>query len=111
MRSAYRALHEAIAPTAAADLAVRSEALDRAYVDQGITFSLSGQERPFPPDIVPRVISASEWNKLVEGIVQRVRALRPDQRNDMQIGNRHVWVATTPACHRSPRPRSTSRST
>jgi uncharacterized circularly permuted ATP-grasp superfamily protein len=33
---------------------VRSEALDRAYVDQGITFSLSGQERPFPLDIVRR---------------------------------------------------------
>jgi uncharacterized circularly permuted ATP-grasp superfamily protein len=43
VRSAYRALHEAIAPTAAADLAVRSEALDRAHVDQGITFSLSGR--------------------------------------------------------------------
>ena len=28
-------------------------------VDQGITFSLSGQERPFPLDIVPRVISAA----------------------------------------------------
>ena len=58
IRGPYRALHEAIAPTAAADLKVRSEALDRAYVDQGITFSLSGKERPFPLDIVPRVISA-----------------------------------------------------
>jgi uncharacterized circularly permuted ATP-grasp superfamily protein len=75
VRSSYRALHDAIAPTAAADLAVRSEALDRAYVDQGITFSLSGQERPFPLDIVPRVISAAEWSKLAKGIVQRVRAL------------------------------------
>jgi len=75
VRSAYRALHNAIAPTAAADLAVRSEALDRAYVDQGITFSLSGQERPFPLDIVPRVISAAEWGKLAKGIVQRVKAL------------------------------------
>jgi uncharacterized circularly permuted ATP-grasp superfamily protein len=75
VRSAYRALHDAIAPTAAADLAVRSEALDRAYVDQGITFSLSGQERPFPLDIEPRVISAAEWSKLARGIVQRVQAL------------------------------------
>ena len=75
IRSPYRALHEAIAPTAAADLKVRSEALDRAYVDQGITFSLSGQERPFPLDIVPRVISAAEWTKLQRGIVQRVQAL------------------------------------
>ena len=75
VRSSYRALHEAIAPTAVADLAARSEALDRAYLDQGITFSLSGQERPFPLDIVPRVISAGEWNRLQRGIVQRVRAL------------------------------------
>ncbi|GAA2550695.1 circularly permuted type 2 ATP-grasp protein [Pseudonocardia hydrocarbonoxydans] len=75
VRSHYRALHDAIAPTAAADLAVRSEALDRAYVDQGITFSLSGQERPFPLDIVPRVISAAEWSRLQKGIVQRVQAL------------------------------------
>ncbi len=75
VRSAYRALHNAIAPTAATDLAVRSEALDRAYLDQGITFSLSGQERPFPLDIVPRVIAAAEWSKLKRGIVQRVRAL------------------------------------
>ena len=72
VRSAYRALHDAIAPTAATDLAVRSEALDRAYLDQGITFSLSGEERPFPLDIVPRVISAAEWSKLQRGIVQRV---------------------------------------
>jgi uncharacterized circularly permuted ATP-grasp superfamily protein len=75
VRSHYRALHDAIAPTAAADLAVRSEALDRAYVDQGITFSLSGQERPFPLDIVPRVISSGEWGRLQKGIVQRVQAL------------------------------------
>jgi uncharacterized circularly permuted ATP-grasp superfamily protein len=75
VRAPYRALHEAIAPTAVADLKVRSEALDRAYVDQGITFSLSGQERPIPLDIVPRVISAAEWSKLQRGIVQRVQAL------------------------------------
>ena len=75
VRAPYRALHEAIAPTAVADLKARSEALDRAYVDQGITFSLSGQERPFPLDLVPRVISAAEWSKLQRGIVQRVQAL------------------------------------
>jgi hypothetical protein len=68
VRSAYRALHDAIAPTAATDLAVRSGALDRAYLDQGTTFSLSGQERPFPLDIVPRVIAAGEWSKLKRGI-------------------------------------------
>jgi hypothetical protein len=67
VRSAYRALHSAIAPTAPTDLAVRAEALDRAYLDRGITFSLSGQERPIPLDIVPRVIAAAEWSKLQAG--------------------------------------------
>ena len=75
VRPHYRALHEAIAPTAVADLKVRAEALDRAHVDQGITFSLSGRERSIPLDIVPRVISAAEWGKLARGIVQRVRVL------------------------------------
>jgi hypothetical protein len=38
--------HGASGYPAAADLKVRSDALDRAYVDQGITFSLSGEARP-----------------------------------------------------------------
>ncbi|MET1073227.1 MAG: circularly permuted type 2 ATP-grasp protein, partial [Umezawaea sp.] len=37
VRSAYRALHESIAPSEVADLNARSEALGRAFVDQGIT--------------------------------------------------------------------------
>jgi uncharacterized circularly permuted ATP-grasp superfamily protein len=88
VRAPYRQLYDAIAPTAAADLSARSEALDRAYMDQGITFSLSGKERPFPLDIVPRVISASEWSRLQRGIVQRVKALEAflaDVYNDAQI--------------------------
>ncbi len=75
VRAPYRALHDAIAPTAAADLAARSQALDRAHLDQGGSFSLPDQERPFPLDVVPRVISAGEWGRLREGIVQRVVAL------------------------------------
>ncbi|KOX12834.1 hypothetical protein ADK67_45395 [Saccharothrix sp. NRRL B-16348] len=75
VRSAYRALYDSIAPSQVAELTARSEALDRAFVDQGITFSLSGQERPFPLDLIPRVLTAAEWSKLERGIVQRVRAL------------------------------------
>ncbi|MGO1049406.1 circularly permuted type 2 ATP-grasp protein [Crossiella sp. CA198] len=75
VRQAYRRLYESIAPSEVADLAARAEALGRAFVDQGITFSLSGQERPFPLDLIPRVIGASEWARLERGIVQRVRAL------------------------------------
>ncbi|MFK4088028.1 circularly permuted type 2 ATP-grasp protein [Kribbella sp. NPDC020789] len=75
VRPAYKRLHDSLSPLQPGDLTTRSEALDRALVDQGITFSLSGQERPFPLDLVPRVITASEWARLERGIVQRVRAL------------------------------------
>jgi uncharacterized circularly permuted ATP-grasp superfamily protein len=75
VRPAYRALYESIAPAEEDDLAQRADALGRAFADQGVTFSLSGQERPFPLDLVPRVISAADWAKLERGIVQRVRAL------------------------------------
>jgi uncharacterized circularly permuted ATP-grasp superfamily protein len=88
VRSAYRTLHESLAPSEPADLSARADALGRAFVDQGITFSLSGQERPFPLDLVPRVITASEWTRLERGIVQRVRALEAflaDVYGDAQI--------------------------
>src|SRR5882762_4982681 len=75
VRSAYRTLYDSLVPSQASDLAARSEALDRAFVDQGITFSLSGQERPFPLDLIPRVISSAEWTRLQRGITQRVKAL------------------------------------
>ncbi|MFW0873220.1 circularly permuted type 2 ATP-grasp protein [Rhodococcoides corynebacterioides] len=75
LRGPYKGIHKALAPSDAGELAARSDALGRAFVDQGITFSLSGQERPFPLDLVPRVIAAAEWNKLERGITQRVKAL------------------------------------
>lgn len=59
VRAPYKGLHSALAPSDAEDLESRAEALGRAFVDQGITFSLSGQERPFPLDLVPRVIAAA----------------------------------------------------
>ena len=45
----------------------------------GITFNVygddAGEERLIPFDMVPRIITAAEWRKLVKGIEQRVRAL------------------------------------
>lgn len=57
------------------DLDVRAAALASAFRDQGITFSLSGEERPFPLDVVPRVVDADEWDLVERGVSQRVRAL------------------------------------
>ncbi|BBZ55021.1 hypothetical protein MPHO_20130 [Mycolicibacterium phocaicum] len=75
VRGLYKGVFAELAPSDTDELAARSEALGRAFTDQGITFSLSGQERPFPLDLVPRVISAAEWSKLEKGIKQRVKAL------------------------------------
>ncbi|MGW0182327.1 circularly permuted type 2 ATP-grasp protein [Nocardia sp. NPDC003345] len=75
IRAPYRGIHTALERMDAVELAARSDALGRAFVDQGITFSLSGQERPFPLDPVPRVIAAAEWSRLEKGFAQRVRAL------------------------------------
>jgi len=75
VRGPYKGIYAELAPSDASELEARSEALGRAFTDQGITFSLSGQERPFPLDLVPRVISAAEWTRLERGITQRVKAL------------------------------------
>ncbi|MEE4024692.1 circularly permuted type 2 ATP-grasp protein [Gordonia sp. PKS22-38] len=75
VRAPYRGIYKAMSEYERADLDVRVDALGRAFIDQGVTFSLSGKERPFPLDVVPRVISASEWSKLEAGITQRVQAL------------------------------------
>jgi uncharacterized circularly permuted ATP-grasp superfamily protein len=75
VRGPYKGIYAELAPTDASELKARADALGRAFIDQGITFSLSGQERPFPLDLVPRVISAAEWTRLERGITQRVKAL------------------------------------
>ncbi len=56
----------------------RAEA-DSLFHRVGITFAVYGEqegnERLIPFDIVPRILSASEWRTLAAGLEQRVRAL------------------------------------
>jgi uncharacterized circularly permuted ATP-grasp superfamily protein len=75
VRPGYVALHGALAALGVDDLAERGALRDRSLRDQGITFSLSGEERPIPLDLLPRVIAAEEWTMLEAGVGQRVRAL------------------------------------
>jgi uncharacterized circularly permuted ATP-grasp superfamily protein len=74
-RPAARDLHDALAALPAADFEGRSAARDRGFRDRGITFQLSGEERPWPLDLVPRIIPDEEWATLEAGVVQRVQAL------------------------------------
>src|SRR4051812_13942914 len=68
-------LYDVLATLTASDYRERCVTRDRSFRDQGITFSLSGEQRPFPLDLVPRVIPAEEWSVIETGVAQRVKAL------------------------------------
>ena len=55
------------------------QAAERILVQLGITFNVygdaAGTERPFPFDLVPRIVRAEEWNWLERGLRQRIHAL------------------------------------
>ncbi|MFF1531287.1 circularly permuted type 2 ATP-grasp protein [Cellulomonas sp. NPDC058312] len=74
-RPSYRHVHAALAQQTTADLRTRADALARSYLAQGVTFDFAGEERPFPLDVVPRVIAGHEWDHVAPGVAQRVRAL------------------------------------
>ena len=53
---------------------------DTIFMQQGITFEVAGsdgarRDRPFPLDLVPRVLTAGEWTVIKRGLAQRIRAL------------------------------------
>src|ERR1700690_4286074 len=75
-RTHYRTLFEQIQTLSRADFEERCGMRDRVFSDRGVTFAFSGEEeRPFPLDLVPRIISAAEWPTIEKGVGQRVRAL------------------------------------
>ena len=69
------ALHDALQALTPDDLAKRAAAGDRSFRDQGVTFSHAGKDWVFPLDLIPRLITAAEWELVEAGLVQRVRAL------------------------------------
>jgi uncharacterized circularly permuted ATP-grasp superfamily protein len=54
-------------------------AIDRAFLNQGVTFTVYGDEnsteRIIPTDVVPRIIPSAEWDRLERGFKQRLEAL------------------------------------
>ncbi len=61
------------------DLIRHAEQINRQLARNGVKFGIykngTFQERLFPFDAIPRVITAGEWDVLSKGLVQRVRAL------------------------------------
>jgi uncharacterized circularly permuted ATP-grasp superfamily protein len=74
-RPAYHALLAALQPLDPAELRYRADQLASLFTDRGVTFDYAGEERPFPLDMIPRVIDAAEWDLVSRGVRQRVLAL------------------------------------
>jgi uncharacterized circularly permuted ATP-grasp superfamily protein len=74
-RPAYQSLLAALQPLDPAELRYRADQLASLFTDRGVTFDYAGEERPFPLDMIPRVIDAAEWDLIARGVRQRVRAL------------------------------------
>ena len=60
-------------------LAAAGRRRDAIFLQQGITFELTGEDgpkdRPFPLDLVPRILPGHEWTTIKRGLAQRIRAL------------------------------------
>ena len=74
-RAAYDALVSVLQPMDPGELRYRADQLARVFTDRGVTYDYAGEERPFPLDLIPRVIDAMEWDLVARGVRQRVRAL------------------------------------
>ncbi|HZE50077.1 MAG TPA: circularly permuted type 2 ATP-grasp protein [Jatrophihabitantaceae bacterium] len=74
-RAPYRALYDSMQNVGVQELRSSVDSLARAYLNQGVTFDVGGEERPFPLDIVPRVIDDANWQTIERGVRQRVKAL------------------------------------
>ena len=74
-RSTYQAVLASLERFGPAELRDRADQLSRTFTDRGVTFAHAGEERPFPLDLLPRVIASPEWEEVVAGVQQRVRAL------------------------------------
>ena len=63
-RDAYRLLFDRLIELPASEWRQRQQAADRAFLNQGVTFTVygndEGTERIFPYDILPRIITGAE---------------------------------------------------
>jgi len=75
VRPSYMAVYSALSSSTSDDLRMIAESLANNYTQAGVTFDVGGVERPFPLDLVPRVIASPEWEIIEAGVTQRVRAL------------------------------------
>ncbi|WP_129670283.1 circularly permuted type 2 ATP-grasp protein [Candidatus Chloroploca sp. Khr17] len=79
VRPPYMPLYRRLLELSAEDLHGRQRYADLTFLNQGITFTVygdtEGTERIFPYDLLPRIITSSEWAVIEAGLKQRIMAL------------------------------------
>lgn len=75
----YEPLLEMLAELPPEEIQRRKQAADLSFLNQGITFTVYGREegteRIFPYDLLPRIITSEEWERVERGLTQRITAL------------------------------------
>jgi uncharacterized circularly permuted ATP-grasp superfamily protein len=79
VRTPYHAVYDFLRQIPLDELNKKEELAKRLFMSQGITFTVyssgEGIEKIFPFDIIPRIVTASEWDFVDRGIKQRLKAL------------------------------------
>jgi uncharacterized circularly permuted ATP-grasp superfamily protein len=111
VREHYRRFARWLADTPPDRLAQKRAEADALFRKVGITFAVYGEdagtERLIPFDIVPRIFDAAEWQKLAEGLKQRVTALNMflrDIYHDQEILRAGRMPAEVVLCNEQYRP-------
>src|ERR1700729_3007500 len=78
-RKQYRPLYTQLLNLSPDELRRSKHEADQSFFNQGITFTVygneKGTERIFPHDLLPRIITATEWERIERGLTQRITAL------------------------------------
>ena len=78
-RPHYHELYKTLLDLPGEELRRRKQASDLTFLHQGITFTVYGREegteRIFPHDLLPRIITHTEWATIERGLTQRITAL------------------------------------
>jgi len=75
----YEPLVKVLQESTSEEFVRRKQAADLSFINQGITFTVygheDGTEKIFPYDLLPRIITNSEWSVVEKGLIQRITAL------------------------------------
>src|SRR5271156_3862719 len=79
VRPHYQHLYDTVRELPADELSRRQQIADLSFLHQGITFTVYGREegteRIFPNDLLPRILTSEEWQRIERGLTQRIIAL------------------------------------